>query len=163
MPSVQVVARHALTRLGTTPSMVTRASATNWQNARRVGGVVVERDGGAIDQARIDEPRPHHPAQVGGPRDHVAFVDVVVVVAVHRALEWCGVRPGNRLGFTGGAGRERECWWSASGTPPPLRRSAMRQKRCPGAVGVAQRDLERAVARYHHARFAPLLPPASRT
>jgi hypothetical protein len=51
-----------------------RKAVTQWRS-------VVESDRRSVQQSSVDEPGPHHPAQVGRPGNHVTFSDV---------LEWKG-------------------------------------------------------------------------
>ena len=69
------------------------------------GGRTVEQgDRRAVDQRGVDQPRPHHPADAGGPGRDVAGADVLMQVAVNRTLDRRRVGPGDRLGLAGGAG-----------------------------------------------------------
>src|SRR3990172_1480929 len=61
------------------------------------GSACMEGHRRAVQEARVDEPRTHHPADARGPGNDVLRVNVLVEVSVHPALERRDVGPGNRL------------------------------------------------------------------
>ena len=44
-----------------------------------------------------NQPRPHHPAHVRRPDQHIPGLDILVEVRIHRALDRRGLGPGNGL------------------------------------------------------------------
>ena len=98
---------------------------------------VVQGEGGPVDERRVDQPRPHHPSQAGGPRQHVVRPDVLQQQGVRRALDRRQVRPGDRLGIAGGAGREQDVGVGSGRTDDRSRRVGCRDL-LPGRIGAAR-------------------------
>mmetsp|Transcript_2474 Transcript_2474/g.4155 ORF Transcript_2474/g.4155 Transcript_2474/m.4155 type:complete len:418 (+) Transcript_2474:916-2169(+) len=73
----------------------------------RGGDTAEERNGGTVDHLE-QQPGTHHPAQVGGPGDHLADLDVLVQEAVHGTFDRGSMRPRDGLGLTSGARREED-------------------------------------------------------
>src|SRR5204862_539770 len=60
-------------------------------HSRRVGEIrcpVVQDDCRAEHKPARDEPRTHHPADIGRPEDHVALLEVEAVREILRGLYW---------------------------------------------------------------------------
>ena len=74
-----------------------------------IGGRAVEEgDGGAVEERGVQQPRAHHPAEVGRPAHDVALADVVVGEGVGAAADRRHVTPRDRLRVSGGARREED-------------------------------------------------------
>ena len=103
-------------------------------------GIGVQRHRRAVDEGCIDEPRSHHPAEVGRPGDHVAGVDVVVVAPVHCRFDRRCLIPRNGLGFPRGPRREEDVRVITGGANNGGPRSGPRQEVRPGEVVGATGD-----------------------
>ena len=60
-----------------------------------------------VYQGCKDKPRPHHPAEVGWPANHIARLQVVMTIAVHCALHRRQLGPRYRLGISRRARRKK--------------------------------------------------------
>mmetsp|Transcript_8296 Transcript_8296/g.23734 ORF Transcript_8296/g.23734 Transcript_8296/m.23734 type:complete len:263 (+) Transcript_8296:741-1529(+) len=70
------------------------------------GRALEDGDRRAVDEAGVKQPRPHHPAQVGGPTDDVALLHVVVEHGIGGRLQGGDVVPRNSLWLPGRAAAE---------------------------------------------------------
>ena len=58
---------------------------------------LVQRDAGAVEQGGVQQPRSHHPAQVGRPPNRVAVPHVLMSPRIGAAPDRRHVRPRDRL------------------------------------------------------------------
>ena len=148
-PSTQPSARHAATRVGTTPRTFTLTSWTNSQNGLVVGDAVEECDGGSIDEGSVDQPGSHHPAQAGGPGHHVSLPNVLMQTSVGGALDGSQVGERNGLWLARGPRGEQ----NIDGVVGIARHRAedivVTQEIVPRKVSVPQRPGEPSVSRHH--------------
>mmetsp|Transcript_9824 Transcript_9824/g.29563 ORF Transcript_9824/g.29563 Transcript_9824/m.29563 type:complete len:263 (+) Transcript_9824:210-998(+) len=71
------------------------------------GRPLKESHGSPVQQRREKQPRPHHPPQVGGPRQHAPRAQVHVCPCIHPTPQRCRVRPRDRLGLPCGSRGEQ--------------------------------------------------------